>query len=151
MNTQNLELYNNTKMGHCFSKNNICCWYALLHANYRAWNCSASFSRTTSHFSCFMIIMPLKKWMVAICNGNLEKQTSFLMGSHFLENISIYPLELGKTSDKIASPFFCFLEVFGHLVILGHLFNDDILEKYHLMKQHATIGIYPLSLFSRLF
>ena len=53
-------------------------------------NCSASFSRTTSHFSCFMIIMPLKKWMVAICNGNLEKQTSFLMGSHFLENISIY-------------------------------------------------------------
>lgn len=83
-----------------------------------------------------MIIMPLKKWMVAICNGNLEKQTSFLMGSHFLENISIYPLEFKTILRlKIGSPFFLLLEVFGHLVILGHLFNDDILEKYHLMKQ----------------
>ena len=43
--------------------------------------------------------MPLKKWMVAICNGNLEKQTSFLMGSHFLENISIYPLDNFETKS----------------------------------------------------
>ena len=91
--------------------------------------------------------MPLKKWMVAICNGNLEKQTSFLMGSHFLENISIYPLELGKTSDNFETKncftFFCFMEVFGHLVILGHLFNDDILEKYHLMKQYRDLPFIP--------
>ena len=86
--------------------------------------------------------MPLKKWMVAICNGNLEKQTSFLMGSHFLENISIYPLELDIRQNCFTF-FFCFLEVFGHLVILGHLFNDDILEKYHLMKQYRDLPFIP--------